>query len=125
MKPDEFFIAAITIVYTLCWLASGAWAQNWPAYESVTDELTIEDGPTENTAVVTYRNSQAMSSNSGEFVLTAPNGVTVTATITINVDEHASERITIDAGDEHTAWPVEADVRDGDEVTIQIIRPMS
>lgn len=89
------------------------------------DRLSIEDGPFEGTAIVIYGNDTGKSSDAGTFTLTAPNGITVQVIIKINVDDDGRERITVLTGDEHTAWPVEADVSDGEDVVIQIMRPFS
>ena len=99
-------------------------AQDHPQTSPRFDTLVIEDGHVENTAVVTYANSEAMASDGGWYTLVSDNGVTVEVFIEINAVE-GKERITVYTGDEHAAYPVEADVDDGDELHIQISRPFS
>lgn len=88
------------------------------------DTLAIENGLTDNTALLTYRNDESMGSDSGTFYRTSPNGIRVEVIIEINVDDQQRERVTVIAPDGYVAWPVEADVLDGDEVVIQIGPPM-
>ena len=113
-------------------IANFASAQDMPHHSTFSqpsspnfDQLTIENGDVEGTALLTYGNDAGLSSDAGSFALTAPNGISVQVIIKINVDDEGRERITVLTGDEYAAWPVEADVSDGDEGTIQITRPFS
>ena len=123
MTPDRFIALLLAFLFTLAtaWAVS---AQPYPAGTPFsTDRLEMQDGEIRNTAVVIYENSGSMTSEAGRHELTAPNGIVVACFIEINATDTA-ERITCIAPDGFMAYPVEADVMDGDEVTILIAPPL-
>lgn len=116
------FFAALAVLWISVIAVS---AQDYPAPTSPRfDVLMIEDGHIDGTALVTFGNDASMGSDGGWFDLTADNGIAVRVFIEVNVADGNAERITVYPPDNLMAWPVEADVEDGDEVVITISPPM-
>jgi hypothetical protein len=114
-------------------IAVPAYAQDYPSYSSPStplaaprfDRITIEDADVPGTAFLKYENTANQASDGGWFTVTSDEGIEVSVFIEINADAEGRERITVVPDDEYAAFPVEADVQDGEEVVIQITRPFS